>query len=370
MGILEKIKDIEAEIARTQKNKATEHHLGMLKAKLAKFRTQLLEPTGKGGAKGEGLGFEVVKFGDARVCLVGFPSVGKSTILTKMTGTESEAASYEFTTLTCIPGVINYNGSRIQLLDTPGIIEGAAHGKGRGRQVIAVAKTADLILMMLDASKSEQQKALLEAELEVVGLRLNKKPPNIYFKVKATGGLAFTATVPLTHLDDKMIRNVLHEYKIFNAEIVVRCDATVDEFIDVVEGRRAYVKCLYVNNKIDQLPLAEVDRLARMPNSVVISCNMGLNLDYLVDCIWEKLELVRVYTKKRGEPPDFGDALIMRAGATVESICRTVHRDLVKEFRYANVWGRSTKHAPQRVGLAHLMSDEDVIQIVKKSSNK
>lgn len=369
MGILEKIKDIEAEMARTQKNKATEHHLGMLKAKLAKLRTQLLEPVGKGGA-GKGEGFEVVKSGDARVCLVGFPSVGKSTILTKLTSTESEAASYEFTTLTCIPGVIQHNGSRIQLLDTPGIIEGAAHGKGRGRQVIAVAKTADLILMMLDATKADQQRTLLEEELDVVGLRLNKKPPNIYFKTKATGGLAFTATVPLTYLDEKMIRNVLSEYKIFNAEIIVRCDATVDEFIDVVEGRRAYVKCLYVNNKIDQLPITEVDRLARTDNNVVISCNMGLNLDYLVDCIWDKLELVRVYTKKRGQPPDFSDALIMRAGATVESICRTLHRDLVKEFKYALVWGRSAKHAPQRVGLAHLMIDEDVIQLVKKSSNK
>lgn len=49
MGLLEKIKEIEAEMARTQKNKATEYHLGLLKAKLAKYRTQLLEPTGKGG---------------------------------------------------------------------------------------------------------------------------------------------------------------------------------------------------------------------------------------------------------------------------------------------------------------------------------
>lgn len=70
-----------------------------------------------------------------RVALVGFPSVGKSTLLTQLTGTQSEAAAYEFTTLTCIPGIIHYNGSKIQLLDLPGIIEGAAQGKGRGREV-------------------------------------------------------------------------------------------------------------------------------------------------------------------------------------------------------------------------------------------
>ena len=86
-------------------------------------------------AGGAGEGFEVQKYGDGRVALIGFPSVGKSTLLSQLTGTESEAAAYEFTTLTCIPGVIHYKGTKIQLLDLPGIIEGAAAGKGRGRQV-------------------------------------------------------------------------------------------------------------------------------------------------------------------------------------------------------------------------------------------
>jgi hypothetical protein len=76
MGIIEKIKDIELEISRTQKNKATEFHLGVLKAKLAKYRSALLEPKGGSGA-GKGDGFEVLKSGDARVAMIGFPSVGK-----------------------------------------------------------------------------------------------------------------------------------------------------------------------------------------------------------------------------------------------------------------------------------------------------
>jgi ribosome-interacting GTPase 1 len=105
MGILEKIQEIEREIARTQKNKATEYHLGVLKAKLAKYRSQLIhESTKSTGQKGEG--FDVMKSGDARIALIGFPSVGKSTLLNLLTSTHSESASYEFTTLTCIPGVI------------------------------------------------------------------------------------------------------------------------------------------------------------------------------------------------------------------------------------------------------------------------
>ncbi|GAB1517395.1 Ribosome-interacting GTPase 2 [Rhizoctonia solani] len=198
-------------MARTQKNKATEYHLGLLKAKLARYRAQLLEPTSKGGKPGEG--FDVQKSGDARVALIGFPSVGKSTLLSLTTKTASEAASYEFTTLTAIPGVLEYEGVRIQLLDLPGIVEGASQGRGRGRQVVSVAKTADLILMMLDATKSTEQRRLLEYELDAVGIRLNKSKPDVVFKQKAAGGITINATVKLTKIDEKAIRTILAGYK-------------------------------------------------------------------------------------------------------------------------------------------------------------
>uniref|UniRef100_A0A803VEK6 Developmentally regulated GTP binding protein 2 n=1 Tax=Ficedula albicollis TaxID=59894 RepID=A0A803VEK6_FICAL len=188
-----------------------------------------------------------MKSGDARVALIGFPSVGKSTFLSLMTSTASEAASYEFTTLTCIPGVIEYKGANIQLLDLPGIIEGAAQGKGRGRQVIAVARTADVVIMMLDATKGEVQRALLEKELESVGIRLNKSKPNIYFKPKKGGGISFNSTVTLTQCSEKLVQLILHEYKIFNAEVLFREDCSPDEFIDVIVGNRVYMPCLYVS---------------------------------------------------------------------------------------------------------------------------
>lgn len=364
MGILEKIQEIEREISRTQKNKATEYHLGLLKAKLAKYRQQLIEPTGKAGAKGEG--FDVMKSGDARVALIGFPSVGKSTLLNTLTATHSESASYEFTTLTCIPGVIEYNGANIQLLDLPGIIEGAAAGKGRGRQVIAVARTADVVIMMLDATKKEIQRELLTKELESVGIRLNKRKPNIYFKQKKGGGISFNSTLPLTKCNEKMVQMILHEWKIFNAEVLFREDCTSDEFVDVILGSRVYLECIYVYNKIDQISIEEVDRLARMPDTVVVSCNVKLNLDYLLEKVWEYLALVRVYTKKRGERPDFDGGLILRRGCTVEHVCHMIHRTIVNTFKYALVWGTSVKYSPQRVGLNHLMNHDDVIQIVKK----
>ncbi|GAW81667.1 GTP-binding protein [Plasmodium gonderi] len=365
MGILEKIKEIEAEMARTQKNKATEYHLGQLKAKLAKYRSQLLEAP-KGGKKGEG--FDVQRQGDARICLIGFPSVGKSTLLSKITNTTSEIADYEFTTLTCKPGIISYKDSKIQLLDLPGIIQGASEGRGRGRQVIAVAKSCDMIMMILDATRDNSQKIKLENELKTVGIRINQEPQRITLTRKKTGGVVINSTVPLTKLDNKLIMSILHQYKIHNCNLLFNEDATVDDLIDIIEGNRKYIKCIYVYNKIDMLPLEEINNIASGENTVVISSSKSWNLDVLKEYIFQKLEIIRVYTKVRKEKPDFTNPITLtrqRGSQTVEAVLNQIHKDMIKDFKFALVWGRSTKHNPQRVDLHHKLADEDVIQIAK-----
>lgn len=369
MSILQKIKDIEDEMARTQKNKATSYHLGLLKAKLAKFRRELLtQNTGGKGGGGGGEGFDVTKSGDARVGLVGFPSVGKSTLLTKLTGTFSAVAAYEFTTLTCIPGVINYKGAKIQLLDMPGIIEGAKDGKGRGRQVIAVARTCNLILIVLDAMKPLQHKRIIEKELEGFGIRLNKKKPRITFKRKEKGGIALAISGSFTpsHLDLETVKAILGEYKIHNADIILKEDATVDELIDVIEGNRVYIPCLYVLNKIDQISMEELKIIDRIPHYVPISAHLEWNMDGLLDSMWEYLDLIRVYTKPRGQIPDYSAPVVLRRNSSVELFCDKLHKAIMRQFKYASVWGSSVKHNPQKVGKDHVLHDEDVIQIVKK----
>lgn len=87
---------------------ATTTHIGLLKSQLARLRTQLLLPTPGSADAGGHAGFAVAKSGDGRVALIGFPSVGKSSLLNAVTDTKSEAAAYEFTTLTCIPGKFFY----------------------------------------------------------------------------------------------------------------------------------------------------------------------------------------------------------------------------------------------------------------------
>ncbi|OCB91547.1 P-loop containing nucleoside triphosphate hydrolase protein [Sanghuangporus baumii] len=334
MTTLQKIKEVEDEMGRTQKNKATSYHLGQLKAKLAKLRRELLAPSGGGGGGG-GIGFDVARTGVASVGFVGFPSVGKSTLMSKLTGTHSEVSEIDFTTLTTVPGTLRVHGAPIQILDLPGIIEGANDGRGRGRQVIAVARTCNLIFIVLDVLKPLNDKRLIETELEGFGIRLNKKPPNITVRKKDKGGIAITNTVPLTNIDHDEIKAILSEYRISNVDVAIRePNATADDIVDVIEGNRVYIPCIYVLNKIDAISIEELDLLYKIPNSVPISSKEWLNIDELIEVMWQNLDLVRVYTKPRGQPPDYTQPVVLKRGkSTVEDFCNSIHKEIAKQLK-------------------------------------
>lgn len=279
---------------------------------------------------------------------------------------------------------MRYKGSKVQVLDLPGIIEGAAHGKGRGREVIAVARNADMILLVLDAGKEglNRHREILEKELETVGIRLNKRPPDVTFKKKTTGGIKFASTVKLTKLGpdpEKVATQVMREYKISNADILIREDINVDELVDICLGNRQYKPCLYFYNKIDTVTIEEVDQLARMPNSIVGSVAKQWNVgnpeddDLIKKEMWKYLGLTRIYTKRKGQQPDLADPVILseiRKGTTVKSLCLNVSSQMLRDFNYALVWGKSAKHSPQRCGLSHNLLDEDVVQIVTKTNKQ
>lgn len=102
-----------------------------------------------------------------------------------------------------------------------------------------VARTCNLIFIVLDVLKPLGDKTLIESELEGFGIRLNKKPPNITVRKKDKGGIAITNTVPLTNIDHDEIKAVLSEYRLTNCDVAIRQPgATADDLVDVVEGNR------------------------------------------------------------------------------------------------------------------------------------
>jgi hypothetical protein len=360
----ERIADIEREIRETPYNKATEHHIGKLKAKLSRLKEEVQER--RGGAGG-GRGFAVKKSGDASVALVGFPSVGKSTLLNCLTNAESEVADYQFTTINVVPGMMEHRGARIQILDMPGLIQGTAAGKGRGLEILSAVRAVDLILFVIDGTYPGQLGAML-AELEGAGVRLNQRAPDIVVKKRERGGLRIESTVPLTRIDEPTLKAMLKEYGVVNAEVTLRENITLERLVDFLAGNRAYILAMIVINKLDAMGDKLEDAMMRLRfwDPVAVSSRDGTNIEELRDIIHDKLRLISVYLKPRGGDADRGEPMVLREGVTVGELCEQLHRDFVGKFKHAMVWGPSAKFPGQKVGMTHVLKDGDEVSVAMK----
>lgn len=359
-GTEERILELEEEIRRTPYNKATQHHIGRLKARVARLKEEArTRSASKAGAEG----YSHRKAGDATAVIVGFPSVGKSTLLNKLTNSTSKVGDYDFTTLKVIPGIMEHRGARIQIFDVPGLLQGASSGRGRGKEVLSVVRSADLILLLADVFNTSQL-GVLEQELYDAGIRLNQKPPDVKIDKKERGGLNITATVELTQLNERTVKEVLSEYRIHSADVVIREDLTMERLIDAVAGSRIYLPALQVLNKVDLVKKDYLEEATKkLPGCIAISADKGYSLQELINSIYDKLEFIRVFTKKHGEKADLDEPLILVKGSTVADACERLHKDFREKFGHARVWGTSAKYRGQRVGLEHQLMDGDVISV-------
>jgi small GTP-binding protein len=365
MTIEDQIKEIEDEIKNTPYNKSTQHHIGKLKAKLARLKADLEKRRGTGVST---RGYGVKKAGDATVVLVGPPNVGKSSLLNLLSGANSDVADYGFTTLEIIPGILKYKGAEIQILDLPGIVRGASKGRGRGREILAVVRNADMVLLVVDVHNFDL-KVILK-ELYDSGIRLNKSPPDIVVHERERGGITISSTIKLKKLPLRTIREMIKTYGFVNADIVVRTDVDEEGLLDFLEGNRTYVPAMLVLNKVDLVGEDAVKKVVAamdrdkpvVPFSVVKASPQAVT--GLKERIFNLLDFIRVYLKPKGGKPDMSSPMILRKGDSVENVCRKLHKDFVRKFRYAVVTGRSAKFADQTVGLNHMLKDEDILTII------
>ncbi len=366
MSIESKIKELEEELAKTPRNKGTEHHIGKLKAKIAQLKEQLTtEKTIKKSGKSEH-GYSVRKTGDATIVFVGFPSAGKSTLLNRITNAKSEVGYYEFTTLDVVPGVLEYKHAKIQVLDIPGIVEGASIGKGRGKEVLAVARIADLIVYVLDSKKAIEQKQKIDRELYNIGIRINQKKPDIEVIKKDRGGINLKSTTK-QNLQKDTIKSILNEYGIHNAEVILREDFSMDRLIDAISKNRVYVPSLIVINKEDLLNDKEKDKLKEYfseDDYIFISALNSTNLETLKEKVFTKLNLIRIYTKEPGKEPKLDKPLILKGeNITIKDVAMKLHKEFYKDFLYAKIWGLSAKFPGQKKGIDHKLKDKDIVEI-------
>lgn len=318
--IQKRIEAIEKEIRETPYHKGTEHHIGLLRARLAKLKDQLLDSqTRRRQGSGGSSGFALRKHGDATVVLVGLPSVGKSTLLNKLTNARSPTAEYAFTTVSVIPGMMKYKGAAIQILDVPGLIEGAAAGRGRGREVLSVVRGADLLLIIAESGREEDFNRI-KNELHLNGVRIGDTPPAVAVKKELRGGL--------------------------------KVNSTVKQDLD-------YVPALYVINKVD-LDSA----VGRRREALRISAEKEIGLEELREAIWERLGLVRVYLNKPGRGVDREAPFILKQGQTLEDILEKIGSEFAEGKKEAKIWGPGARFPGQKVSLTTKVQDEVEVMFI------
>ncbi len=363
----EKIRAVAEEIKKTPVNKATEAHLAKLKARLARLKEEmeLMKEKKKKSTQTRG----IRKVGDATVVVIGPPSVGKSSLVKRLTNIETKIGEYAFTTTTIVSGMMEYKNAKFQLLDVPGLIAGAQENRGRGREILSWARMADILLIMVDIHTWSSIDEILDT-IHSAGIRINQNPPDVKIVRKDRGSIQLVKKTEQTHLEDEVIKAVLREYGIINAEVVIGEDLTLERLVDAVSKNRTYPQAVVVVNKIDLVSREKLNEIEKHIKRKVgegkihfVSVNEGLGLENLIEEIHELCGFIRVYTKKPGKKPNMDDPLILKKGSTIRDVCERISNDMVENFRYARVFGSSAKFDGQRVGLNHVLDDGDVVEI-------
>lgn len=350
LTIDEQIEQIEETLRKTPHHKATNGFIGAMRAKIARLKDKEIEVSGRKG--GGGGGYQVKKQGDATVVLVGPPSAGKSTLINQLTNAESKVAPYAFTTVTVVPGMLKYNEAYIQILDIPGLITGAKEGKGRGKEVLSVARAADLLIVMTDVQRVPLFEGMVN-ELLGAGIRINEEPPKVLIEEKISGGLDVYSNIK-QDIDKDTVKEIAREYGIKNGNITLQEKITLERLFDAFSRNRVYIPTLWLVNKIDDEPNYK-DQIDG--EYVAISADKGIGIDELKKEMWKALKFVTVYLVKPDEEIGSGSPIIMKEGQTLKEIAEKIGPDFAASKKIAKIWGSAAKFPGQEVSFDTKVKD-------------
>lgn len=356
LSIHQQIEEIEEVLRKTPHHKATNGFIGAMRAKIARLRDKEVQSNLKGG--GGGSGYAVKKQGDATLVLIGPPSAGKSTLINLLTNAVSKVAAYAFTTVSVIPGMLKYRDAYIQILDVPGLIEGASIGKGRGKEVLSVARGADLLVIMTDPERMNFFEKLT-SELEGAGIRINKEKPDVRLEKKLGGGLTVRTNFK-QDLDNQTIENIAKEFGFKNGEVVLKQKIAINELIDVFSQRIVYKKAIFVVNKYDTLK----NKKNLGKNYYYISADKEYGIADLKEAIWKELGLVTVYLVEKNEKPTKNNSIIMKKGDTLLSIANKIGTEFAETTTIAKIWGNGAKFDGQEMPLKTEVVDGMMVRFI------
>ena len=304
------------------KHKGTEHLQADIKSRIKQLTEDLTSP--KKGGRRNGPVHSIRPEGAAQIALLGPPNSGKSSLHAELTGSKAAIGPYPRTTHEPMPGMLPFEDVHFQLVDLPPISTDYMDS-----WLVNALQPADAALLVVDLSDPE-----CTDHVVTIRERLDEKKITLSGNWPGLNG----------HAADE--RNDDQE--------------TPDPF-------RIYLPTLLVANKMDLNPnpedLAALEELTggRFP-AVATSIQTGENLQTLGSLLFRGLQVVRVYTKMPGKPPEMNRPFTVRSGATVLDVARLVHKDIAGAFKYARAWGSGVFDG-QQVGPEHLLADADIVEL-------
>lgn len=303
----DKIACLEELLGTIPKHKGTDKLRADLRRKLSRLKS---EAQARKGTSRQVSAYSIDREGAGQVVVVGPTNVGKSALVAALTNATPEVSASPYSTWQPTPGMMPVKDIQVQLIDTPPLDRDFVEP-----DLLDLIRRSDLILLMVDlwtdpVQQLEDAIALLQ-EHRVVPLHLKNR-------FKEQRRLTF---VPLLVLPNK-----------YDDE---ESDVYLEIFYGLIEGNWPI------------LP---------------ISASTGRNLDRLKRTVFDRLGIVRVYSKVPGLEADLDTPFVMKKGSTVADFARNVHQDFYENLKTARVWG-SALYDGQLVGRDHVLEDGDVVEL-------
>ena len=371
----EKILCLEEYLKLVPHHKGMANHLAQCRTRLAKLKAEQQAERLIAKSRITGEKWMIAKEGEAQIALLGIPNSGKSAFLNYLCQQEvTEVGEHPFTTIKPVVGTVSAKGALLQIVELPGVIEGASNGVANGSRIFAQARNADLIVLFLDMSiEPVDQLKLLLKELEGAKIRLNAQESKFVFERTSKGGQQILGADEYLEGGRAAAIDLLTNYRVSNCLLQFTEKTSLEELASSISMKYTLKKGLILASKGD-LPRSK-DNFHMLQNFVAKEYNNRFKIiaittkypvkkiDELTELLFLELGFIRVYTRSETGVVAIKPIVFTVDDAIVRAVAEKLGKTFLKNFRFARVWGKSIKFDGERVGIDHKLMDGDQIQI-------
>lgn len=353
---LEALKDF---LSAVPKHKGNEKLRMQVKRKISEIMDQLERKKRRSQAGKRRL---LEKTGAAQVAVLGLAKVGKTSLMEKLTNMRVKTGGYLGVSAV---GMMPYEDVKIQLVELPAHVFSE-----KCREGVDALRQMDALMIVLDGAQDvEQQLKLILGKLNENDITILKPPPNIEVKVESNlkNGPVIQLAGRLLNCTIQDVRGLLLQNGLKNVKMMLNGEVSFDEIVEFMLGwKKSYKPALILVNEPRPHGAVNASTLKRIAPNVPwmeISYEANSGLEKVSATLFKQLSIIRVYTREPGEKGPIGPPFTLKKGAKISDLARVIHSDVLRNFKYAKIWGPSSKYPGEKVGLNHELLDKDVVEI-------